>query len=187
MRRISVVLGLAGFLGLAVLTAAVIAGPLLSARPVSAQAAPATNVQTFTLKNQVIDCDGRRLFVDSTARFVEHSTTDANGRSHSFYNFTLQGVTAKDADGATIHFLVHDYYGGTQFEIPGNGTRAYTVSIISSGPSDNRFLTTLLHFTSNANGVVTVNSYDYTIECRGSSATASPTATATAAAAADAQ
>jgi len=180
MKRISIILGLAGFLGLAVLMAATIAGPVFSARPVSAKAAPATNVQTFTLKNQVIDCDGRRVLVDSTARFVVHSTTDANGRSHSFYNLSLQGVTAKDSDGATIHFLVHEYYGGTQFEIPGNGTRVYTVSIISSGPSDNRFLTTFMHFTVNANGVVTVNSYDYTIECRGSSSTATPTASPTA-------
>src|SRR5215208_1220450 len=103
MKRISVVLGLA------VLMAAVIAGPVFSARPVSAQAAPAkaapaTNVQTFTLTNSVTDCDGRRIVVDSTARFLLHSTTDANGGIHSFYNLTLQGVTAKDADGATIHF-----------------------------------------------------------------------------------
>jgi len=161
MKRISVILGLA------VLMAVVIVGP------VSAQAVTDTNVQTFTLSNVLDDCQGgeETIVVESIARFVTHSTTDAQGGMHQFLTLSLHGVTATDANGETVHFVDHDYQGGNQagnvFAVPSTGTIAHTSRIISSGPSDNMLLTTSLHFTVNANGEVTVDRFEFTRECRG--------------------
>jgi hypothetical protein len=157
MKRISFVLGLA------VLMAVVIAGP------VSAQAVTETNKQTFTLSNVLDDCQGgeETIVVESIARFVTHSTTDAQGGIHEFLTLSLHGVTATDANGETVHFVNHTYEGGNVFAVPSNLTVSNTSRIISSGPSDNMLLTTLIHFTTNANGESTVDRFDFTIECRG--------------------
>ena len=157
MKRISFVLGLA------VLMAVVIAGP------VSAQAVTETNKQTFTLSNVLDDCQGgeETIVVESIARFVTHSTTDAQGGIHEFLTLSLHGVTATDANGETVHFVNHTYEGGNVFAVPSNLTVSNTSRIISSGPSDNMLLTTSLHFTVNANGEVTVNTFEFTRECRG--------------------
>jgi hypothetical protein len=154
-------------LGLAVLMAVVIAGP------VSAQAVTETNKQTFTLGNVLDDCQGgeETIVVESIARFVTHSTTDAQGGIHEFLTLSLHGVTATDANGETVHFVNHTYEGGNRagnvFAVPSNLTVTNTSRIISSGPSDNMLLTTLIHFTTNANGESTVDRFDFTIECRG--------------------
>jgi hypothetical protein len=156
MKRIVVVLGVTALL------VAVIAGP------VSARAVTETYKNTFYLSNAVYDCEGGEVVVESVARQVDHTTTDPNGGVHSFFTFTLQGVTATDANGETVRFLVHDYEGSTNvIEDPSTGTITQTYRIISSGPSDNRLLTTFIHVTVNANGEVTSYSFDQTIECHG--------------------
>jgi hypothetical protein len=155
MKRIIVVLGLA------VLMAAVIAGP------VSAQAVTETSKETFALSNGVEDCEGGESVVESIARQVVHTTTDENGGIHSFVNLSLHGVTATDANGETVHFVAHEHFGGYVLEVPRTGTSTTTVRIISSSPSDNRLITTIFHFTVNANGEVTSETFDFTIECRG--------------------
>jgi hypothetical protein len=155
MKRITVVLGLAA------LMAAVIAGP------VSAQAVTETSKETFHLSNAVQDCDGGESVVESIARVVVHTTTDENGGIHSFVNLSLHGVTATDANGETVHFVAHEHFGGYELEVPRTGTSTNTVRIISSSPSDNRLITTFFHFTVNANGELTSQTYDVTVECRG--------------------
>ena len=159
MKRITVVLGLA------VLMAVFIAGS------VSAQAVTGTNVQTFPITNVVEDCDGTETEVQSIARFVTHSTTDANGGVHEFLTLSLHGVSATDENGETVHFLVHSYQGGNGagnvFGVPSNFTIADTAVIVSSGPNDNRLIRQTLHFTVNANGEVTVNRHEITVECPG--------------------
>jgi hypothetical protein len=155
MKRIIVVLGLA------VLMAVFIAGP------VSAQAVTEHDVQTFTLTNTVEDCDLTEIEVQSTARFVLHSTTDANGGIHEFFTLSLHGVTATEVNGEAVHFLTHDYEGSNRYAVPRTSSKAQTALIISSGPSDNRILTTFVHFTVNANGEVTAVRFDQSIECRG--------------------
>ena len=157
MKRISIVLGLA------VLMAAAMAGP------VSAQAVTETTKETFHLTNVFDDCEGgvETIVVESEARFVVHTTTDADGGIHSFYNFSLHGVTATDANGETVHLSVHDHQGNNAIVVPSTGTLTQTYRVISSGPSDNMLLTTFFHFTVNANGEVTSETFDQTIECRG--------------------
>jgi hypothetical protein len=161
MKRISVVLGLAA------LMAAVIAGP------VSAQAVTETSKETFALSNVLDDCEGgvETIVVESIARVVVHTTTDENGGIHSFVNLSLHGVTATDANGETVHFSAQEHDGLYVLDVPTSGTFTHTFTqtskAISSGPSDNRFITTLMHLTVNANGEVTSETFDQTIECRG--------------------
>ena len=159
MKRISIVLGLA------VLMAVFIAGP------VSAQAVTGTDVETFPSTNVVEDCDGTETVVQSTARFVTHSTTDANGGVHEFLTLSLHGVSATDENGETVHFSSHRYEGGNGagnvFGVPSNFTIADTAMIISSGPSDNRLIRQTLHFTVNANGELIVNRHEITVTCPG--------------------
>jgi hypothetical protein len=155
MKRITVVIGLA------VLIAVFIAGP------VSAKAVTETNVQTFPQLTGVEDCDGTETVVQSTVRFVTHSTTDANGGIHEFVNISIHGVSATDVNGEKVLFLYHQYQGRNTFAVPRTGTIADSAAIISSGPSDNRLIRQTFHFTINANGEVAIFRHEITVECRG--------------------
>jgi hypothetical protein len=155
MKRITVVLGLA------VLIAVFVAGP------VSAKAVTETNVQTFPLLTAVEDCDGTETVVQSTLRFVTHSTTDAQGGTHEFITESIHGVTATDVNGEKVIFSSHHYEGRNTFAVPRTATIADSAVIISSGPSDNRSIRQTFHFTITPDGEVAIFRHEITVECPG--------------------
>ena len=155
MKRIVVVLGVV------TLMLTILAGP------VAAQAVTETNRETFLGAVGTNDCDDSEILIESIFRMVGHSTTDANGGIHSFVQVSVQGVTAKDANGETFRFVGHTYEGSNVIEVPSTGTTNTIFRIISSGASDNRLLSTLVHITVNANGEVTSLVFDHMVECRG--------------------
>jgi hypothetical protein len=112
----------------------------------------------------ITDCSGQPVVFLGEAHVVQQSTGNANG-GHSFVhiNFSLQGESASGTTYIAYEQLngIEVQAGATAFQNSGH------LNAISQGPEDNLHVHTTIHFTVNANGEVTAESFEFETDCNG--------------------
>jgi hypothetical protein len=120
------------------------------------------------------ECTGEPVSIEGTVHVVGTTTQDAAGGTHvqGHTNFVGQGVGI--ASGAeyvvrevqNTHGNIHDFEGD---QAPANFTQPYTFHVIRKGsamPEDDFLLHMVFHITVNANGEVTSEVGEESIECQ---------------------
>lgn len=109
---------------------------------------------------------GELVDLSGTLHVLFHTTLDGRGGFHAKSHFQPQGVTG-------IGLTTGDVYQGTgvtQEQLTGAVGEEYTridnFRLIGVGPDNNLLIHDTLHFTVNANGVVSAYVSNYSVECR---------------------
>ena len=111
-------------------------------------------------------CTGNPILISGTLHTVTHVTFDENGGVHAKVHFNLQGVKGTD-------LVTGDKYVGTGATNQkqnitsgaGNFSLVSITNLIGKGKASNAILTQNVHFTLNANGVVTANVNTLSLSC----------------------
>ena len=158
----AVVLVVALALAASLLTLAVVL-----AKPAQAQAQIFMDTDQSRFSQFVIGCT-EEAFVEGTLNTVTHTTTDANGGSHTklHFNFQGQGEGVSSGDNYVFH---------SQFDANENFTDALNTTFTrtfqikrqgSATPEDDQEFRALFHVTVNAQGEVTAEVANFEEVCR---------------------
>ncbi len=143
---------------------AVLAGLVLCSASLFAQASTVITNQSVEFDFLVTSCSGEPVTFLGTAHVIQQATGNRNG-GHSFVhiNFHLEGTSASGTVYEANEQLngIEVQNGATVFQNDGH------LNAIATGPEDNLAVHTTIHFTVNANGEVTAESFEFEADCRG--------------------
>lgn len=137
---------------------------LVAAPSLFAQASTVITNQRVEFDFLVTNCAGEPVVFLGEAHVVQQATGNQNG-GHSFVhiNFSLQGESASGTRYVANEQLngIEVVSGATVFQNSGH------LNAISQGNEDNLHVHTTIHFTVNANGEVTAESFEFETDCNG--------------------
>lgn len=146
---------------------------LALAPPVASQAAVVTNVQEPIDTFLGIPCAnggaGEVVHVTGTLHSLSSITMDGRGGIHGTDHFQPQGVSGVGlTTGATYRatWLLSGTFNFDLDDAPEELTAFNDLRLIGQGRADNYLVHSVLHLTINANGVVTVDSFKFSAECK---------------------
>jgi hypothetical protein len=140
------------------------------ATPAQAQAETFTDTDQTPTSLLIQGCQGptEPIFIEGTLHTVAHTTTDANGGSHTKFQFNLRGEGEGLDSGDK--YVFHDVTNlKANFTGASNQTVTLTFQIIRQGSAtttDDRQGKLLAHVTVNAQGDVTTEVIKSEFECR---------------------
>ena len=132
--------------------------------PLFAQAATFMTNETVDFDFLVTSCSGEPVTFIGTAHVIQQGTGNQNG-GHFFVhiNFHLEGTSASGT-----RYEVNEQVNNIEVQ---NGATVFQseahLNAIATGPEDNLAVHTTIHFTVNANGEVTAESFEFEADCRG--------------------
>jgi hypothetical protein len=130
---------------------------------------PYTVVGKIALDGTVIAdiCTGEDVVLAGDYLWEVHGTVTETGPYHAHYVIAYQGV---EGTGQTTSDR-YRFAGASQQAYDWNGAEQYTlisqIRLVSPGSASDLVITFHVHFTTNANGEVTTDSYELTTECYG--------------------
>jgi hypothetical protein len=166
--RAFTVVGFAGILAVMLWFAATAPPTTMSSSAAFAQYGPGSSSRsTF---NETFDtCTGESVQIQGTVHMVSHTTTDANGRSHTTFHLDIQG-RGESASGAkyVFHQVVTQHVNSSG-PPPFNVTLTQSSKLIRQGsanPTDDLTFKLLVHLTVNAQGESTSEVVKAESECK---------------------
>jgi hypothetical protein len=144
--------------------------PLAAPPEARASATTETTSQVVTIaSSEFVPCAnggvGEIVNVAGSLHVVDHATETGNGQFHLSHHENPQGLTGTGQVTGDVYHNV----GSAHFHINLNpaetATQLLTFKLVGPGPDNNLYLRGIAHFTVNANGVVTVDRSEFTVEC----------------------
>jgi hypothetical protein len=110
---------------------------------------------------------GEEIHLSGTLRTVLHTTFDANGGSVYILNLQSQDITGVGSiSGDTYRQVGTGRFSVSFHGIPTNLTGLLTAQLIGPGPDNNLLTHKIIHIAVNANGEVTADVFNSSVECR---------------------
>src|SRR5262245_43941365 len=112
-----------------------------------------------------VTCDSELVEGTGIGHFHNTATQDASGNLHVTNHTTVTGTAVAQLSGARYRVSFEDNLSLTLRGVPGEFTEVMNTQLIGQGGASNLVARSLVHFTVNANGVLTAAVDKFVVHC----------------------
>jgi hypothetical protein len=131
---------------------------------VQAAATQETFVSDSPVTFQVLACNGDVATVEGVLHVVAHLTTDAKGGSHFATSGSFSDIVGTGASGTVYHLTGGTFQTSTEGSVL-EFSSGVIFNFVSTGPSGNFKVFSIVHGTFNANGQLAAEVFRSTVSC----------------------
>jgi hypothetical protein len=132
--------------------------------PAYAQATVTNENLHVPIDTIITTCSGEEVIFVGESHVVQHSTGNGNASVGVVHiNFHLEGTSASGT-----HYVVNEEVNGAEvFAAASSFTSEARLIAVAQGNADNLIVHTFIHTTTNANGEITSQTFEFESECHG--------------------